>query len=185
MSQKSTRSRNEQLSSGLVFYVLSAGIPDPGFRLHIPLSIPFFVQTSIHKRVPPPFSPLSGGFVKRVTGIVSDYPRTLQKREGSNATITSLVADIDAATDHVHLASALPIGNPMLRLLKGRIDLRNHPKIVVVAVANQNSGVGKMALSFNLAQIHAGRKGTNVLTIDNDPQGKLASSCIILNVWQK
>ena len=134
---------------------------------------------------PPPFSPLSGGFVKRVTGIVSDYPRTLQKREGSNATITSLVADIDAATDHVHLASALPIGNPMLRLLKGRIDLRNHPKIVVVAVENQNSGVGKMALSFNLSQIHAGRKGTKVLTIDNDPQGNLASSCIILNVWQK
>jgi len=106
----------------------------------------------------------------------------------SNATITSLVADIDAAKDHVHLlfyiwlpdnngrkvvdalkraaargvtcramadgmgsrimihsehwqamreagvrlASALPIGNPLLRPLKGRIDLRNHRKIVVI-----------------------------------------------------
>jgi cardiolipin synthase len=106
----------------------------------------------------------------------------------SNATIASMVADIDAATDHVHLlfyiwlpdnngrkvvealkraavrgvdcramadglgsrlmiesehwpamretgvhlASALPIGNPLLRPLRGRIDLRNHRKIVVI-----------------------------------------------------
>ena len=106
----------------------------------------------------------------------------------SNATIASLVSDIDAAEDHVHLlfyiwlpdnngrsvvealyraaargvtcramadglgsriminselwqgmgeagirlASALPIGNPLLRPLKGRIDLRNHRKIVVI-----------------------------------------------------
>ncbi len=32
----------------------------------------------------------------------------------------------------VHLAKALPIGNPLLRPLKGRIDLRNHRKIVVI-----------------------------------------------------
>jgi cardiolipin synthase len=32
----------------------------------------------------------------------------------------------------VHLARALPIGNPLLRALKGRIDLRNHRKIVVI-----------------------------------------------------
>jgi cardiolipin synthase A/B len=32
----------------------------------------------------------------------------------------------------VHLASALPIGNPLLRPLQGRIDLRNHRKIVVI-----------------------------------------------------
>jgi cardiolipin synthase A/B len=106
----------------------------------------------------------------------------------SNATIDSMVADIDAAEDHVHLlfyiwladnngckivealkraagrgvkcramadslgsramihsehwramqdagvhvAVALPIGNPLLRPLKGRIDLRNHRKIVVI-----------------------------------------------------
>ena len=108
--------------------------------------------------------------------------------ENSNATIDALVADIDAATDHVHLcfyiwltdnnglkivealkraaarqvacramadglgsrslfksehwksmqaagvqtAIALPIGNPLLRPLRGRIDLRNHRKIVVI-----------------------------------------------------
>ena len=32
----------------------------------------------------------------------------------------------------VRLAVALPIGNPLLRPLKGRIDLRNHRKIVVI-----------------------------------------------------
>lgn len=106
----------------------------------------------------------------------------------SNATIDAMVADIDAARDHVHLlfyiwlpdgngckivealrraaarnvtcramadglgsrvmigsehwqamraagvrlATALPIGNPLLRPLRGRIDLRNHRKIVVI-----------------------------------------------------
>jgi len=111
-----------------------------------------------------------------------------QLMHDSNETITSIVADIDAAKDHVHLlfyiwlpdnngrkivealkrattrgvtcramvdrlgsrlminsehwqdmreagvrlAIALPIGNPLLRPLKGRIDLRNHRKIVVV-----------------------------------------------------
>jgi cardiolipin synthase len=108
--------------------------------------------------------------------------------EDTNETISSIVADIDAAKDHVHLlfyiwlpdnngrkvvealtraatrgvicramadnlgsrlmiksehwqamreagvrlASALPIGNPLLRALKSRIDLRNHRKIVVI-----------------------------------------------------
>jgi cardiolipin synthase len=32
----------------------------------------------------------------------------------------------------VRLATALPVGNPLLRPLKGRIDLRNHRKIVVI-----------------------------------------------------
>lgn len=106
----------------------------------------------------------------------------------SNATIDSMVADIDGAKDHVHLifyiwlmdnngrkvaealkraaargvvcramadglgsrdmirsalwkemrtagvhlATALPIGNPLLRPLRGRIDLRNHRKILVI-----------------------------------------------------
>ena len=108
--------------------------------------------------------------------------------EDTNETISSIVADIDAAKEHVHLlfyiwlpdnngrkvvealkraatrgvvcramadnlgsrlmiksehwqamrqagvrlASALPIGNPLLRALKSRIDLRNHRKIVVI-----------------------------------------------------
>jgi cardiolipin synthase len=108
--------------------------------------------------------------------------------DDSNAMIDAVVADIDAARDHVHLlfyiwlpdrngcrvaealkraakrgvacramaddvgsrplirsrhwrdmraagvltAAALPIGNPLLKPLRGRIDLRNHRKIVVV-----------------------------------------------------
>lgn len=108
--------------------------------------------------------------------------------ETSNATIEAMVADIDAASDHVHLlfyiwladnngckvaealkraaargvacramadglgsramiksrlwhqmnaagvhlAVALPIGNPLVRMFTGRIDLRNHRKIVVI-----------------------------------------------------
>ena len=108
--------------------------------------------------------------------------------KNSNAAIDSMVADIDAAQDHVHLlfyiwlpdnnglkivealkrasargvtcramaddmgsrvmvksehwqamrnagirlARALPIGNPLLRPFKGRIDLRNHRKIIVI-----------------------------------------------------
>jgi cardiolipin synthase len=108
--------------------------------------------------------------------------------QDSNATIDALVADVDAAQDHVHvlfyiwlpdtnglkvaealkraaarnvtcramadglgsrtmigsehwqamreagvhLAAALPVGNLLLRMLKGRIDLRNHRKIVVI-----------------------------------------------------
>lgn len=35
-------------------------------------------------------------------------------------------------TAGVHLARALPVGNPLLRPLSGRIDLRNHRKIVVI-----------------------------------------------------
>ena len=106
----------------------------------------------------------------------------------SNSAIASMIRDIDAATDHVHLtfyiwlpdnnglkmvealkraaarkvtcramadglgsriliasehwqamrdagvhvATALPIGNPLLRPLRGRIDLRNHRKILVI-----------------------------------------------------
>lgn len=108
--------------------------------------------------------------------------------EDSNATITSMVADMDVAEDHIHLefyiwlsdnnglkvvdalkraavrgvtcramadslgsrsiikskywkamrdagvkvANTLPIGNPIYRTLHGRIDLRNHRKIVVI-----------------------------------------------------
>ncbi len=38
----------------------------------------------------------------------------------------------DMAQSGVRLAAALPVGNPLLRLFKGRIDMRNHRKIVVI-----------------------------------------------------
>ncbi len=38
----------------------------------------------------------------------------------------------DMAASGVRLAAALPVGDPLLRLFKGRIDMRNHRKIVVI-----------------------------------------------------
>lgn len=38
----------------------------------------------------------------------------------------------DMAAAGVKVASALPVGNPLLRPFKGRIDMRNHRKIVVI-----------------------------------------------------
>jgi len=38
----------------------------------------------------------------------------------------------DMKSAGVNLATALPIGNPLLRPLKGRIDLRNHRKITII-----------------------------------------------------
>jgi len=113
---------------------------------------------------------------------------TARLMEDSNSGIDAIVADMDAATDHIHVlfyiwladnnglkvaealkraaargvacramadglgsramirsrhwremrdagvsvAVALPIGNPFMRVLRGRIDLRNHRKIVVI-----------------------------------------------------
>ena len=123
-----------------------------------------------------------------INGFVPFGANTAELMPDSNATIESMVADIDGAADHVHLlfyiwltdnngrkiadaimraaargvtcramadglgsrdmirskvwkdmrhagvrlATALPIGNPLLRPLRGRIDLRNHRKIVVI-----------------------------------------------------
>ncbi|MCP3905299.1 MAG: cardiolipin synthase [Planctomycetes bacterium] len=50
---------------------------------------------------------------------------------GSRAMIESKHWKAMRAAD-VHVAVALPIGNPLLRPLKGRIDLRNHRKILVI-----------------------------------------------------
>jgi cardiolipin synthase len=125
---------------------------------------------------------------KTVNGFDPVGGNRAQLMQDSNTTIAAMVADIDAAEDHVHLAfyiwltdnngcrvvealkraaargiacramadglgsrvmiesdhwqamgdagvhlaSALRIGNPLLRPLKGRIDLRNHRKIVVI-----------------------------------------------------
>ena len=123
-----------------------------------------------------------------ISGFEPAGGNTAQLMADSDATIDAMVADIDAAEDHVHLlfyiwladnngckivealkraaargvtcramadglgsrlmiksehwnamrdagvhvAVALPIGNPLLRPLKGRIDLRNHRKILVI-----------------------------------------------------
>ena len=144
-------------------------------------------ESNLVTNVPHQFQPLF-----RVGGSISGFEcvggNSATLLEDSNATIAEIVADIDAAQDHVHLifyiwladtngckvmdalkraagrgvrcramadnlgsrelikshhwvkmreagvavAVALPIGNPLLRPLVGRIDLRNHRKIVVI-----------------------------------------------------
>jgi cardiolipin synthase len=125
---------------------------------------------------------------RSISGFDPVAGNTAQLLPDSNAAIDALVADIDAARDHVHLlfyiwlpdrngrkvvealqraatrgvtcramaddlgsrtlirsghwqalraggvrvAAGLPIGNPLLRSLHGRVDLRNHRKIVVI-----------------------------------------------------
>jgi cardiolipin synthase len=125
---------------------------------------------------------------RSISGFSPVAGNTARLLPDSNATIDAMVADIDAARDHVHvlfyiwlsdrngskiiealkraaargvtcramaddlgsralirsehwkamreagvhLAAGLPIGNPLLRPLMGRIDLRNHRKIVVI-----------------------------------------------------
>ena len=50
---------------------------------------------------------------------------------GSRALIRSALWR-DMAAAGVRLARALPVGNPLLRIFSGRIDLRNHRKVVVI-----------------------------------------------------
>ncbi|WP_269931842.1 cardiolipin synthase [Aminobacter sp. HY435] len=138
-------------------------------------------------QVPERYAPLF-----RVGESISNYPpvgaNRAQLMHDSDSTIDAIVADIDAATDHVHLlfyiwlpdgngvkmveavkraamrgvicrvmvddigsrrlirsphwrdmasakvrlARALPVGIALLRPLKGRVDMRNHRKIVVI-----------------------------------------------------
>ena len=125
---------------------------------------------------------------RSISGMDPIGGNTARLMRDSNATIDAMVADIDAATDHVHLLfyiwlhdlngskmaqalmraaqrgvacralvddlgsrdlvrsplwpamaaagvqtrRALVVGNPLLRMVNGRIDLRNHRKILVI-----------------------------------------------------
>ncbi len=144
-------------------------------------------QTHLQANVPEQYEHLFriGESISRFVPVGGNSAKLLAD---SNATIDAMVADIDAAEDHVHLlfyiwladnngckmvealkraaargvkcramadglgsramiksehwqdmhqsgvhvAVALPIGNPLLRPLKGRIDLRNHRKILII-----------------------------------------------------
>jgi cardiolipin synthase A/B len=145
-------------------------------------------KAAMHEaEIPDRYLPLFrvGNSVNGFDPVGGNHARLLQD---ANTAIESLVADMDAAKEHVHLifyiwlldnnglkvvealkraaarnvicramvdalgsrrlvaseqwpamknagvqvATALPIGNPLLRPLRGRIDLRNHRKIVVI-----------------------------------------------------
>jgi cardiolipin synthase len=144
-------------------------------------------QTALQSPVPEKYQHLFD-IGKSISGFSAVGGNSARLMADSNATIDSMVADIDAAKDHVHLifyiwltdnngckivdalkratargvncramadglgsramikskqwkgmsdagvrlAVALPIGNPLLLPLIGRIDLRNHRKILVV-----------------------------------------------------
>jgi cardiolipin synthase len=144
-------------------------------------------EANIQADIPDPYRHLFQ-VGESISGFAPSGGNSARLLADSNAAIDALVADIDAAEDHVHLlfyiwladtngckvaealkraagrgvtcramaddlgsrimirsphwqamrdagvklAAALPIGNPLLRPLRGRIDLRNHRKIVVI-----------------------------------------------------
>lgn len=155
-----------------------AALPDPGSVAGPPAT---------DSELPPRHLPLFA-VGRSISGYAPVGGNSAALMADSNATIDALVADIDAASAHVHLlfyiwlpdgngtrvaealcraaargvacramvddlgsrlllksplwttmeragvrlGRALPVGNPLLRVLRGRIDLRNHRKIVVI-----------------------------------------------------
>jgi cardiolipin synthase len=72
--------------------------------------------------------------------VVEALKRAAARKVACRALVDALGSRILAASEHwqalheagVHVAVALPIGNPLLFPFRGRIDLRNHRKIVVI-----------------------------------------------------
>ena len=72
--------------------------------------------------------------------VVEALKRAAKRRVACRALVDALGSRILVASEHwqalrqagVHVATALPIRNPLLRPFRGRIDLRNHRKIVVI-----------------------------------------------------
>ena len=72
--------------------------------------------------------------------VVEALKRAAKRRVACRALVDALGSRILVASEHwqalrqagVHVATALPIRKPLLRPFRGRIDLRNHRKIVVI-----------------------------------------------------
>ena len=72
--------------------------------------------------------------------VIDALKRAASRGVECRAMVDALGSRILVASEHwqqmsdagVNVATALPIGNPLLRPLRGRIDLRNHRKIVVI-----------------------------------------------------
>src|SRR5262245_10695507 len=183
--------------AGIVAYLLvgetsigrrrAARLRDVLARMPDPAEAPGAKAATLQPEIPDRYAPLF-----RVGHSVNGFEPTGGNRarlmQDSNAAVESLVADVDAAREHVHLsfyiwlpdnnglkvaealkraarrkvacramadalgsrllvasehwramrdagvqvATALPIGNPLLLPFRGRIDLRNHRKVVVI-----------------------------------------------------
>jgi len=50
--------------------------------------------------------------------------------------------------------------------------------MTIIAIANQKGGVGKTTITFNLSHILSNNRQSNILAVDNDPQGNLTGSFI-------
>ena len=177
--------------AGIVAYLLFGEVNIGRWRLSrmrdIQLKLPKESAPAIEATIPERYRNLFE-LGRSISGFQAVGGNTARLMPDSNATIDAMVADIDAAQDHVHLlfyiwladnngrkiidalmraagrgvtcramaddlgsrvlirsehwqamrragvkvASGLPVGNPVLRPFIGRIDLRNHRKIVVI-----------------------------------------------------
>lgn len=156
-------------------------------RLPSPFEVPSTTASNLQPEIPDRYAPLFH-VGRSINGFEPVGGNRAVLLPDSNAAIESMIRDIDAAEDHVHLtfyiwlpdnnglkmvealkraasrkvrcramadglgsriliasrhwkamrdagvlvATALPIGNPLFRALRGRIDLRNHRKILVI-----------------------------------------------------
>lgn len=173
---------------GALAYLLLGEVRPGGFREALPHDPAHALDGQLDEADIPAFAEPAFSIGKSISGFVPVDGNTGRLLDDSNSTIDAIVADIDAATDHVHLlfyiwlpdtngtkvveamvraaqrgitcrvivddlgsrsfirsehwlamqragvnlARAQPVGNIVVRILKGRVDVRNHRKIVVI-----------------------------------------------------
>lgn len=202
---------NREPASRIAWIAVIAALPGVGILAYILLGEVNIGRRRIAKlqkvldKMPGLAGPVSGDEANLVADVPTEYQHLFRMGQSingfepiggnsarlmadSNATIDSMVRDMDSAVDHIHLlfyiwltdnngckivdalkraagrgvkcraiiddlgsramvkspqwkdlqnagvevAVALPIGNPFVRILRGRVDLRNHRKIVVI-----------------------------------------------------
>ena len=173
---------------GALVYLMLGEVRPGGFRQTLPIDTAQVSDSQQAKVQVPDLAAPAFSIAKSISGFTPVEGNTGYLLEDSNATIDALVADIDAAIEHVHLlfyiwlpdtngmkvveamvraaqrgvvcrvivddlgsrtfirskhwlimqragvnvARAQPVNNIMARILKGRVDVRNHRKIVVI-----------------------------------------------------
>lgn len=173
---------------GALVYLMLGEVRPGGFRQALPIDITQASAKQPDNAQVPELAAPAFSIAKSISGFVPVAGNTGYLLEDSNTTIDALVADIDAAVEHVHLlfyiwlpdtngikvveamvraaqrgvvcrvivddlgsrtfirskhwlimqragvnvARAQPVNNIMVRIFKGRVDVRNHRKIVVI-----------------------------------------------------